>query len=277
MTPTPRVTANGASIPALGFGTFQMAGDDVVRMVSWALDAGYRHVDTAQGYRNEVEVGRGIAASGVSRDEVFLTTKVTPRRFTPGDLRASVEESVSALGVDAVDLVLLHWPNPDVPLADTLGALAQVRERGLTRHVGVSNFPTALLDEAVRLSDAPLVTNQVEYHPYLSQQAVLDAVRRHGMALTAYSPLAQGAVLDDEVLREVAAGHDATVGQVALAWLLAQDGVVAIPKTASEDRAAENLAALELTLTAEELTRIDGLARGHRVIDPDFAPRWDAA
>lgn len=272
------IQAGGASIPALGFGTFQMAGDDVVRMVSHALEVGYRHIDTAQGYRNEAEVGEGIRRSSVSRDEVFVTTKVTPRRFAPGDLQASVEESLAALQLDAVDLVLLHWPNPDVPLADTLGALSDVRKRGLTRHVGVSNFPSALLDEAVATSDAPLVTNQVEYHPYLSQRAVLDAVRRHGMALTAYSPLAQGSVLDDEVLTQIAQGHGVTTGQVALAWLLAQDGVLAIPKTASEQRAEENLAALEVTLSDEEVQRISGLARPDgRVIDPDFAPRWDAA
>jgi diketogulonate reductase-like aldo/keto reductase len=272
------IQAGGASIPVLGFGTFQMAGDDVVRMVSHALEVGYRHIDTAQGYRNEAEVGEGIRRSSVSRDDVFVTTKVTPRRFAPGDLQASVEESLAALQLDSVDLVLLHWPNPDVPLADTLGALSDVRKRGLTRHVGVSNFPSGLLDEAVATSDVPLVTNQVEYHPYLSQRAVLDAVRRHGMALTAYSPLAQGAVLDDEVLTEIAEGHGVTTGQVALAWLLAQDNVLAIPKTASEQRAEENLAALEVTLSDEEVQRISGLARPDgRVIDPDFAPQWDAA
>lgn len=272
------VQANGASIPVLGFGTFQMSGDDVVRMVSAALDAGYRHVDTAQGYGNEAEVGQGIARSSVSRDDVFVTTKVAPQAFAPGDLQASVERSLSALRLDHVDLVLLHWPNPDVPLADTLGALADVVRRGLTRHVGVSNFPSAMLDEAVQLSDAPLATDQVEYHPYLSQRAVLGAVRRHRMALTAYSPLAQGAVLDDPVLRSIAEDHGATVGQVTLAWLVAQDGVVAIPRTSSERRAEENLAALELQLSDQEMNRISALAtRSRRVIDPPFAPRWDAA
>jgi diketogulonate reductase-like aldo/keto reductase len=272
------IQAGGASIPVLGFGTFQMTGDDVVRMVSHALEVGYRHIDTAQAYRNEAEVGQGIQRSSVSRDDVFVTTKVTPRRFEPGDLQASVEESLSALQLDHVDLVLLHWPNPDVPLADTLGALSDVRKRGLTRHVGVSNFPTALLDEAVAASDVPLVTNQVEYHPFLSQRPVLDAVRRHQMTLTAYSPLARGRVLDDPVLTEIADGHGATPGQVALAWLLAQDDVAAIPKTNSEQRAEENLAALEVTLSAEEVQRISGLARPDgRIVNPDFAPRWDAA
>jgi 2,5-diketo-D-gluconate reductase B len=272
------VQANGASIPVLGFGTFQMSGDDVVRMVSAALDAGYRHVDTAQGYGNEAEVGQGIARSSVSRDDVFVTTKVTPQAFAPGDLQASVERSLSALRLDHVDLVLLHWPNPDVPLADTLGALADVVRRGLARHVGVSNFPSAMLDEAVELCDVPLATDQVEYHPYLSQRAVLGAVRRHEMALTAYSPLAQGAVLDDPVLRSIAEDRGATVGQVTLAWLVAQDGVVAIPRTSSERRAEENLAALELQLSDQEMNRISALAtRSRRVIDPPFAPRWDAA
>lgn len=276
------VDANGADIPALGFGTFQMSGEDTTRMVEHALRCGYRHIDTAQGYGNEQQVGLGLAQSGVDREEVFVTTKVAPDRFAPDDLGASVQESLRKLDLDSVDLVLLHWPNPDVPLRDTLRALLDARQRGWTRHVGVSNFPTALLAEAVgiaaELDGTALVTDQVEYHPYLSQRSVLEAVRGHGMALTAYSPLAQGAVLDDPVLQEVAEAHSATVGQVALAWLLAQDGVVAIPKTVSEERAEENLVAADITLSVDEVERVSGLAKPDgRVIDPPFAPEWDTA
>lgn len=276
------VGANGAAIPALGFGTFQLSTDDTARMVRHALASGYRHIDTAQGYKNEEQVGQGLARSGVDRDDVFVTTKVSPDRFAPDDLVTSVQESLRKLDLETVDLVLLHWPNPDVPLRDTLRALLDTRQRGWTRHVGVSNFPTALLAEAVStaqdIDGTPLVTDQVEYHPYLSQRSVLDAVRGHGMALTAYSPLAQGAVLDDPVLREVADAHGATAGQVALAWLLGQDGVVAIPKTANEERAEENFAGADLTLAADEMERLSGLARPDgRVIDPPFAPEWDVA
>ncbi|HEY9346964.1 MAG TPA: aldo/keto reductase, partial [Inquilinus sp.] len=177
----PLVTANGAGIPALGFGTFRMNGPDTVRMVRHVLSLGYRHIDTAQIYGNEAEVGEGLAASGVARNEVFLTTKVWVANYRHDAFLRSVEESLRKLGTDHVDLLLLHWPNQQVPLAEQIGALNEVRAAGKVRHIGVSNFSTALMAEAEALSAAPLVTNQVEYHPYLSQAPVLAAARKAGM------------------------------------------------------------------------------------------------
>ncbi|GIV57349.1 MAG: oxidoreductase [Rhodothermaceae bacterium] len=273
------VQANGASIPALGFGTFQMKGETAYAAVRHALDLGYRHLDTAQIYANEAEVGRALAESGVAREAVFLTTKVWIDRFTSDRLAPSVDESLRRLRTDYVDLLLLHWPNPDVPLAETIRALNQVQRAGKTRHIGVSNFPTKLLREALALTDVPLVTNQVEYHPYLSQRAVLAVLREAGMCLTAYSPLAQGRLLDDPVLRTLGARYGKTPAQVALRWLLQQDGVVAIPKAARPEHAAANIDVFDFTLTDEEMRQIHGLARPDgRVVDPPgLAPAWDPA
>ncbi len=244
-----------------------------------ALDLGYRHLDTAQIYANEAEVGRALAESGVAREAVFLTTKVWIDRFTSDRLAPSVDESLRRLRTDYVDLLLLHWPNPDVPLAETIRALNQVQQAGKTRHIGVSNFPTKLLREALALTDVPLVTNQVEYHPYLSQRAVLAVLREAGMCLTAYSPLAQGRLLDDPVLRTLGARYGKTPAQVALRWLLQQDDVVAIPKAARPEHAAANIDVFDFTLTDEEMRQIHGLARPDgRVVDPPgLAPAWDPA
>src|SRR4051812_20244248 len=209
------VDANGASIPALGFGTWELRGGTAQRLVEAALGIGYRHIDTAQMYGNEAEVGAGIAASGLPRDGLFVTTKVWPDRFRRGVLERSVEESVQRLGLRP-DLVLLHWPNPDVPLAETVEALNRVAEQGLTRHIGISNFTTAMIDEAVRLSPRPLVTNQVEYHPFLDQDPVLARCRAHGMALTAYCPLARGRGFSDPLLARIGRGHGKGPGQAAL-------------------------------------------------------------
>ena len=262
-------------IPALGLGTWQLRGADARAAVEHALALGYRHVDTAQVYRNEAEVGAGLAAAAVPRADVFLTTKVWRDQLAPAALAASVDESLAKLGTDYVDLLLVHWPNPDVPLADTLGALAAVRQAGKTRLVGVSNFPAEMLRRALEI-DPALATDQVEYHPFLGQDRLLDTVRQRGLTLTAYSPLAQGDVLQDETVRQIADAHGAGPAQVALAWLLGQDRVVAIPKAASAGHRASNLAAAELSLTDEERARLDALPKNRRLVDPDFAPDWDA-
>ena len=201
------VTAHGARIPKLGFGTFPLKGDDASRMVAHALKTGYRHIDTAQMYDNESEVGEAIAASDVKRDDIFLTTKVWPENFGDGPLQKSVEESLVKLRVDAVDLLLLHWPKFDRPLDETVRALNAVHKAGLARHIGVSNFTAALLQEAWSVTEIPLANNQVEYHPYLNQGPVLDVVRERGMSLTAYMPNARGKVFDDESLRAIGAPH----------------------------------------------------------------------
>src|SRR5437588_616866 len=186
------VEANGARIPLIGLGTWDLRGRVCARVVEQALRLGYRHVDTAQAYENEREVGEGVRACSVKRDEVFVTTKVWWTHFAPRELERSVKDSLAKLRLSDVNLLLLHWPNPQVPLSETIGALARMKTMGLARHIGISNFTVALIEEAVRLSPEPLVTNQIEYHPYLDQTKVIAACRRHGLSVAAYSPLARG-------------------------------------------------------------------------------------
>ncbi len=272
------IEANGAAIPAIGFGTFTLEGESCSRSVLSALKAGYRHVDTARMYGNEREVGAGLKAAGLPRDAVFVTTKVWYEDIGRGDLERSAEASLKRLGLDRVDLLLIHWPNPAVPLAQSTSALCNAKRLGLTRHIGVSNYTAAMVDEAVRLATEPLVANQVEYHPRLAQGAVLAACRRHGMALTAYSPLGRSSVLDDPVLAAVAADHGRSVPQVILRWHVQQPGVVAIPKSGSPEHIAENLDVFDFVLSDGEMSRISALARPDgRVVDPPFAPAWDRA
>ncbi|HKG00659.1 MAG TPA: aldo/keto reductase, partial [Xanthobacteraceae bacterium] len=189
---THAVEAHGARIPLLGLGTWELSGRTCTRIVEQALRLGYRHLDTAQIYDNEREVGDGLRASGVGRDEVFVTTKIWPSHFAPHDLERSAKERLTRLRLSEVDLLLLHWPNPNVPLGETLPALAKVKREGLARHIGISNFTVALVEEAVRLSPEPLVCNQIEVHPFLDQSKVVSACRKHGLAVVAYSPIARG-------------------------------------------------------------------------------------
>ena len=272
------IVANGASIPALGFGTFRMSGAEVAEVLPAALAQGFRHVDTAQIYKNEAAVGAAIAASGVARDQIFLTTKVWVTNFAADRFGASVEESLTKLGTDHVDLLLLHWPGgSDVPRDAQIEALNKVQARGLTRHIGVSNYTVAQMDEAIRLSDAPLIINQVEYHPYLSQAALLAATRARGLSLTAYFSLADGKVAQDPVLREIGAAHGKTAAQVALRWLVQQPGVAALTKTARVARLPENVAIFDFALSEAEMAAIHALARPDgRIVNPEgLAPIWD--
>jgi 2,5-diketo-D-gluconate reductase B len=270
------VTTNGASIPALGFGTWALPDDRVQPLVEHALGVGYRHLDTAQMYGNEAAVGAGLKASGLRRDAVFLTTKIWPDNFAEADFRRAADERLRLLGVDQLDLLLLHWPSKTVPLAETIRALNAVKDAGQTRHIGVSNFTTRLIDEAVRLSDAPLVTDQVEYHPFLSQAKVLAKLAEHGMSLTAYCPLARGKVVDDPVLAEIGRAHGKSATQVALRWLVQQDGVIAIPRSSSEARIEANFKVFDFALSAAEMARIHGLGSPKgRVVDIAVAPEWD--
>ena len=270
------VHSHDARIPALGFGTFELSSEAARDRVAEALDLGYRHVDTARAYRNEDGVGEGVRKSSVPRDQVFVTSKVWQDDFRPEDLAKSVRASLKKTGLDHLDLMLLHWPNPDVPIADSLGALEDARREGLIRYYGVSNFTRALFEEAVAASPSPLVTNQVELHPLIDQTRVREAARRHGTALTAYCPLAQGRVVDEPELVRIAAEHHATPAQVALAWLLADGATVAIPRSSKPHRIRENHEALAVRLSDEERAAIDTLRSRHeRVIDPSFAPDWD--
>lgn len=271
------VHAHGAAVPALGFGTFELDGDTCHQMVRQAVELGYRHIDTAQAYRNEGAVGSALKESQVNRGDVFITTKVWPDNYRDGDLQRSLERSLERLALDAVDLLLLHWPSPDVPLEETMGALNAVQAAGQTRHIGISNFTSTLIEEACQASDTPLVTNQVEYHPYLDQRPVLETLHRHDMILTAYAPLAQGQVIRDDTLAEIGRSHGKSAAQVTLRWLLQQPGVMAIPRTSSPEHLKTNFDVMDFELDDEEMSRINALHRPDgRIINPaGLAPNWD--
>jgi len=257
------IEAHGARIPAIGLGTWELRGRVCSRIVEQALRLGYRHIDTAQMYDNERDVGEGLRMSGVPRNEVFITTKVWPTHFAPPDLERSVKESVGRLRLNAVDLLLLHWPSTRVPLAETLGALAKVKREGLARHIGVSNFDVALMQEAVALCPLPLVCNQIHYHPYLDQTALRQACAAAGAAVVAYSPIAKGNVRGDAVLSEIGARHNKTAAQVTLRWLV-QQGVAAIPRTSRVERLSENFSIFDFELSPVEMSDIFAIGAGHR-------------
>ncbi len=276
--PAPLLSVQGASIPRIGLGTFGVNGDACVEAVNAALMAGYRHIDTARRYENESEVGQGLRSGGVPRDQIFVTTKVWWDEIAEDRLEAAAEASLKRLGLDQVDLLLIHWPNPAVPLKDSVKALCSAKTRGLARHIGVSNFPVALLDEAVSLATEPLTVNQCEYQPMLNQDKVLAACRRHGMAFTAYCPIGRGGLNNLPVLADIAARHGKTTAQVILRWHMQQENVLAIPKSSNPGRIKENLDVFDFTLTNDEMSDIFGLARPDgRMIMPTFQPQWDVA
>lgn len=265
-------TVQGIDVPALGLGTYRLTGRACRRGVANALDIGYRHIDTAQAYGNEADVGAGIRKGEVDREEIFLTTKVWTNNLFRGRVRASAEESLSKLDTEYVDLLLIHWPTTEMELGPVLDEMLALKEEGKTRHVGVSNFTPSLMRRA--LSHGPIFCNQVEYHPYLDQRDLLDTAREHDVLVTAYSPIARGKVLKDPVLRKIASTHDKTPAQVSLRWLIQQDRVAAIPKASKRRHRRQNFDVFDFELSDEEMTRIFGLARGERIVDPAWAPAW---
>jgi 2,5-diketo-D-gluconate reductase B len=275
-TNSPVVEAHGARIPLIGLGTWNLRGSTCVRMVEQALRLGYRHVDTAEMYDNEREVGEGLRASRLARGQVFITTKIWPSHFAPRELERAAKESLTRLQLAEVDLLLLHWPNPQIPLRETLGALSQVKRMGLARHIGVSNFTVALIDEAA-LAEEPLICNQVEVHPFIDQSKVIAACRRQGMATVAYSPVARGGVKSDKLLARIAKAHGKSAAQVSLRFLV-QRGIVVIPRTSRVERLSENLAIFDFVLSEAEMAEIAGLARRDgRIVDYAYSgsPNWD--
>jgi 2,5-diketo-D-gluconate reductase B len=271
------VEAHGARIPAVGLGTMTLKDALCVDIVATALKLGYRHLDTAERYGNEAEVGQGLHSSGIKREDVFVTTKVYWDRLAPGEFERSVEESLKKLKLSSVDLLLIHWPSPKVALKDSIGALCQAKRAGLTKHVGVANFTVPMIEEAVQLASEPLVTNQIEVHPYLDQTKVIAACRRHELSVTAYCPLARGKVPGDEMLIRIGKAHGKSASQVVLRFLV-QQGLIVIPRTSNRARLAENLAIFDFKLTDQEMTEIAGLKRPDgRVVNPPHAPQWDAA
>ncbi|WP_173931781.1 aldo/keto reductase [Chelativorans sp. Marseille-P2723] len=268
---------NGADIPVIGLGTWTLRGDACVDLVRHGIDIGYRHIDTAASYENEAEIGEAIRNSRVERSEVFVTTKVWWTNLSASDLLRSAESSLQRLRLDYVDLLLVHWPNPEFPLHETMDALSRLRERGLTRHIGVANFPTSLLAEAVRVSPVPLVANQVESHPYLDQRKIHEACRMYGMAMVAYCPLHRGgSLLEEEPIRAAAVRHGKTPGQIVLRWHIQQENVAAIPRTSRKERLAENIDVFDFMLDDDEMEVIGSLrSEGRRICDYDFSPQWD--
>jgi 2,5-diketo-D-gluconate reductase B len=267
------LTVQGVEIPKLGFGTWQITGRDCEVAVRDALELGYRHIDTARAYGNEEQVGQGLHDAGLNRDEVFLTTKLWYTELSAAGVHDQIERSLRALKTEYVDLLLIHWPSREVPVAETLGAMLEARDAGRVRHLGVSNFPRRLLEEALR--HAPLICDQVEYHPYLGQPEVLALARERDLMVTAYSPLAQGAALHDPLLREIAHAHGKSPSQVVLRWLLDQPHVAAVPKASRHEHRAANLDIYDFELSDDERGAIAGCEQGERTIDPSWSPAWD--
>ncbi len=263
------------TMPGIGFGTLGTVGDAGSALVEAALAEGYRYIDTSRFYGNEEAVGRALARTSVPRGDIWVTTKLLHPRTPPQpDLRFELDKSLRLLQTDYVDLLLIHWPNPEVSLEWALGEFAALRKQGKARTIGVSNFTTVLLKQALEIV-GDLVANQIEYHPYLNQRPLLDLMRQRGLVLIAHSPLARGAILTDPVLQEIADRRKLSAAQVALRWLVQQEGVVAIPGALNVEQLRENLKVLDIKLTNDEMAAISALARGTRIVDPPHSPKWD--
>ena len=270
------VEIQGEKVPALGIGTWQLKGEECEETVKTALEKGYRHVDTAQIYDNEEQVGQAISDSDVSRDEIWLTTKVWTSNFEHDSVIKSVNESLEKLQTHYVDLLLIHWPSEEIPFEETIKAMESLVESGQVRNIGISNFTTEQMEKAQEVASKDIFTNQVEYHPFLNQDAVLEKSREKDMMLTAYSPLARGEVMGNKVLKEIADKYDKSEAQVALRWLIQQENVAAIPKASTENHIEQNFEIFDFTLTNEEVEEINELKNeNNRYVDPDFAPNWD--
>src|SRR5262245_40510753 len=274
--PIPALASHGANIPIIGFGTSQIGGN-CGEVVATALRAGYRHIDAARKYGTEEGVGKGIRAAGIPRGELFITTKVSHENLRAKDFARSVDQSLRALGVDYVDLLLVHWPNAAIPLEETMAALAHEKRAGRARHLGVANFNLAMLDGAIALCPEPLVTLQAECHPYLDQTRLIAGLKARGLVLTAYCPLGRGRLINDTVIGDIARAKGKSVAQIALRWLIQQDIIAPIPRSTNPARIAQNLDVFDFSLSDAEMGRIATLKRGDgRIADPvGRAPKWD--
>jgi diketogulonate reductase-like aldo/keto reductase len=275
----PVIKANGASIPQVGFGTMRQKGDAGAEIVKDAITAGYRHIDTAANYGNEEDVGRGIKASGIARGDLFVVTKVWTTNLNEGVLQKSAEESLKKLGLDYVDLLLIHWPNPSVPIKESITALCDTKKRGLTRHIGISNHTIAMVEEAVKVTSEPIVCNQYEYHPHLDQSKIMATTKKHGLAFVAYCPIGRGdvgGVMAEAAIQEIAKAKGRTPAQVAIRWNI-QQGNVVIPGSSKKERLVENASVFDFSLSDAEMKSISSLVKpsGGRVVNPPHAPKWD--
>ncbi len=254
-------------IPQLGFGTFQIT-DNCSDLVTFAIEKGYRHIDTAQFYKNEKEVGQGIKNASISRDEIFLTTKVWPDNLSKAAFLPSVEESLQKLDADYIDLLLIHWPSSKVDLKESLTELMKAQEKGYAKHIGVSNFNTQLLQQVLDFG-APIINNQVEYHPFLDQDKLIQFHQEKNLSLTSYCPLARGKIVENEIVKVIAEKHRKTGGQVCLRWHIQQEGVIPIPKSSTPSRIEENIAVFDFELSEEEMQQISALKKADgRLISP---------
>ena len=269
------IKTQGIAMPKLGLGTFRMQGDTCRAAVESGLALGYRHIDTAEMYGNEEAIGAAIAAADVPRNDLHVTTKVWHENLAPAAIRKAFDASLKKLRLDHVDLYLIHWPSPGMKLAPALETLMKLKEEGRTRAIGVANFTTALLKQAVEEIKAPIACNQIEYHVMLDQAKVMKYLAAHNIPLVAYCPLVQGRVAADETLAKIGRKHNASAAQVALKWLLDQNGVAAIPKASRAESQKANLDALKLNLDDADRSAIAALAKDRRCVNPGFAPAWD--
>jgi len=270
------IETQGVTIPRLGLGTFRMPGVSAQPAVESALSLGYRHIDTAAMYENEAAVGTAIAGSGIHRRELFVTTKVWHDQLVPEALQRAFATSLEKLKMDYVDLFLVHWPSADIDIASTLAAMARLREHGYARAIGVCNFNMPMIRRVVEDIQVPIAVHQIEYHPYLSQAPMLQYLRTKGIALTAYAPLAQGRAASDPILQSIGLKHNVSGSQVAIAWLLGQEGVIAIPKAARTETQKANLDAASIRLDDEDVSLIASLPKDQRFVNPPFACDWNA-
>ena len=271
------VTTNGASIPSIGFGTWTLRQDQATDLVSHAIETGYRHIDTATIYENETAVGRGIRAAMLPREDLFLATKVWLTDLAAGDLQASAKASLQRLGVEYVDLLLIHWPSKTIALEESIHALNEVATLGWTKHIGVSNFTVSLMAQAAQFSERPLVCNQIEYHPMLNQNKVLSACNKQGLAVVSYCPLFRGGeLLNHETIKTAAKKHKKSPAQIVLRWHLQHPGVIAIPRSTSTKHITENIAVFDFTLDETDMNNISALrSKAERLCDFDYSPDWD--
>lgn len=261
---------SGNRIPVLGLGTWQLNGEECINAVSLAIELGYRHIDTAEGYGNHEQVRAGIARSGIGREELFITSKVSHTNLRKTDLLRACDKALKELGTDYLDLYLVHWPNSSIPMEETFEAMAELVDAGKVRDIGVSNFTISHLKEAIQVSPKPISVNQVEYHAYLNQEDLLTECGKHGIILTAYSPLARGQLLNEPVLTSIASAHNKTVPQIALRWLV-QKGIVVIPKARSKEHLMDNMNIFDFELTDDEMARINSIGIRKRLINPPWA------
>jgi 2,5-diketo-D-gluconate reductase B len=268
-------TIQGVEVPEIGLGTFKLIGKQCEEVVQTALGMGYRHIDTAQVYKNELEVGKGIKSAHIEREKLFITTKIDRINLGPDKLIKTMEQSLLDLDVSYVDLLLVHWPNPDFDIEKTIESMLSLRDQGKVMNIGVSNFPMKLLKEVNEELAAPIFCNQVEYHPLLGQFDLLDYAARKDLMVTAYSPLGQGKVLDVPLLNDLAEKYGKTPAQISLRWLIEQEQVTVIPKASSKEHLEQNIDVYDFTLEDEDFYAIDDLDKDTRIVTPDFAPEWD--